>query len=180
MNSTHRPRIAIIAAVAKNGIIGKNGTLPWHLPEDLKHFKKLTTGKRIVMGRRTWESFPRPLPNREHVVVSSKSLTVPNDVIVVRSLSDALALANPTEPVFVIGGFALYAEALALADDLYLTEIDAAVDGDTSFPAWNRGQFVERSRDLHQGSLSKEAAAVPYAFVHYGRSTLQPIGTDAR
>jgi dihydrofolate reductase len=169
MNSTQRPRIALIAAVARNGIIGKNGTLPWRLPEDLKHFKALTTGKRIVMGRRTWESFPRPLPNREHVVVSSQKLAVPDDVIVVRSLNDALALPQPTEPVFVIGGFALYTEALAVADDLYLTEIDAAVDGDTMFPAWPRQQFVERSRAPRRGALSPESAEVAYDFVHYER-----------
>lgn len=173
MDSSPRPRVALIAAVANNGIIGKNGTLPWHLPDDLKHFKALTTGKRIVMGRRTWESFPKPLPNREHVVVSSQSLIVPNDVFVVRSLTEALALPKPTDPVFVIGGFALYAEALAVVDDLYLTEIDATVEGDTSFPGWNRGDFVERSRESHRGSLSKQGAEVPYAFVHYERDGLR-------
>lgn len=170
MNSSPRPRIALIAAVAKNGIIGKNGTLPWHLSEDLKHFKALTTGKRIVMGRRTWESFPRPLPNREHVVVSSQQLTVPTGVIVVRTLSEALALPSPTDPVFVIGGFAMYAKALAIADVLYLTEIDADVVGDTTFPIWNRAEFVERSREPHRGALSKESAEVRFDFVCYERA----------
>lgn len=170
MNSPSRPRIALIAAVAKNGIIGKNGTLPWHLPEDLKHFKALTTGKRIVMGRRTWESFPRPLPNREHIVVSSQKLTVPTDVIVVRTLSDALALPSPTDPVFVIGGFAMYAEALAVADVLYLTEIDANVEGDTTFPIWNRAEFVEQSREPHRGALSNGSAEVRFDFVCYERT----------
>jgi dihydrofolate reductase len=169
MNSPSRPRIALIAAVAKNGIIGKNGALPWHLPEDLKHFKALTTGKRIVMGRRTWESFPRPLPNREHIVVSSRRLTVPTGVIVVRALSEALALPSPSDPVFVIGGFAMYDEALAIADVLYLTEIDADVEGDTTFPLWNRAAFVERSRESHRGALFKESAAVRFDFVCYER-----------
>ncbi len=169
MNSTARPRIALIAAVAKNGVIGRNGSLPWHLPADLKHFKAITTGKRIVMGRRTWASFPKPLPHREHVVVSSRALEVPGDVIVVRSLGEALALTNPTDPVFVIGGFAMYAEALVIADDLYLTEIDAYVEGDTHFPTWSRNAFHEVSREVHEGALAPGAAPTRFDFVHFTR-----------
>jgi dihydrofolate reductase len=169
MNSPNRPRIALIAAVAKNGVIGRNGALPWHLSDDLKHFKALTTGKRIVMGRRTWESFPKPLPNREHVVVTSRELNVPLGVIVVRSLDDALVLANATDPVFVIGGSAMYREALAIVDDLYLTEIEADVDGDTHFPSWPRAQFREASRVVNSGTLNGDNAVVRFDFVHYTR-----------
>ncbi|MGL4229728.1 MAG: dihydrofolate reductase [Casimicrobium sp.] len=169
MTSPLRPRLALIAAVSRNGIIGKNGTLPWHLSADLKHFKALTTGKRIVMGRRTWESFPKPLPNREHVVVTSRALDVPEGAVCVRTLSQALALANPTDPVFVIGGNSLYEEAIALVDDLYLTEIDADVDGDTKFPLWDRAAFVEMNRETHQGSLAKDASPTQFDFVHYTR-----------
>ncbi len=170
MNSSLRPRLALIAAIAANGIMGRNGTLPWHLSADLKHFKTLTSGKRIVMGRRTWESFPKPLPNREHVVVSSQPLSLPEGVLVVRSLAEALALPpHETQPVFVIGGNAMYREALPLIDDLYLTEIEANVDGDTTFPAWDRAQFREASRERHAAPLHAGGAAVAFSFVHYVR-----------
>ena len=170
MTSFPRPRLALIAAVAANGTIGLNGTLPWHLPADLKHFKTLTSGKRIVMGRRTWQSFPKPLPNREHVVVSSLALSLPEGVRVVRSLAEALALPPHAEqPFFVIGGNAMYREALPLADDLYLTEIDASVEGDTTFPAWDRAQFREASREPHAAPLHAGGADVAFSFVHYVR-----------
>jgi dihydrofolate reductase len=171
MNSLKRPRIALIAAVARNGVIGRDGTLPWHLSDDLKHFKTLTSGKRIVMGRRTWQSFPKPLPNREHVVVTSQSLAVPLGVIVVRSLDDALALANATDPVFIIGGSAMYRDALLLADDLFLTEIHADVVGDTFFPAWPRGEFQEMSRTRNVGTLTSHSEQVQFDFVHYVRNS---------
>ena len=99
MTTPPRPRLALIAAVARNGVIGRDGTMPWHLSADLKHFKALTTGKRIVMGRRTWEAFPKPLPNREHVVVSSRALTLPLGVLQVRSLAEALAVPLVTSDV---------------------------------------------------------------------------------
>lgn len=170
MTSSPRPRLALIAAVAANGIIGRNGTMPWHLSVDLKYFKTLTSGKRIVMGRRTWEAFPKPLPNREHVVVSSQSLSLPDGVRLVRSLTEALALPPHAEsPVFVIGGNAMYREALPLADDLYLTEIESNVEGDTTFPAWDRAQFREASREHHAAPLHAGGADVAFSFVHYAR-----------
>lgn len=168
MTSLIRPRLALIAAVAANGTIGLNGTMPWHLSGDLKYFKNLTSGKRIVMGRRTWQAFPKPLPNREHVVVSSQDLALPDGVIRVRSLAAALALPPHAEStVFVIGGCAMYAEALPLADDLYLTEIAADVDGDTVFPPWDRAQFREASREQHAAPLHAGGPDVAFAFVHY-------------
>ena len=176
MTSSLRPRLALIAAVAANGVIGRNGTMPWHLPADLKYFKARTSGKRIIMGRRTWESFPKPLPNREHVVVSSQQLVVPDGVRVVRSLAEALALpAHHESPVFVIGGTAMYREALPLADDLYLAEIEADVDGDAMFPAWDRSQFHEVSRERHRAPLQPTQSPQPHnpevnlSWVHYAR-----------
>lgn len=172
MTTTPRPRLALIAAVARNGVIGRAGTLPWHLSADLKHFKALTTGKRIVMGRRTWEAFPKPLPNREHVVVSSQvhAMALPPGVIGVRTLAAALALPAPAEqPVFVIGGTRMYAEAMPLADDMFLTEIAVDVPGDAHFPPWDRTAFREVSRDRHLGALAADAPPVPFAFVHYER-----------
>ena len=170
MTSSLRPRLALIAAVAANGIIGLNGTLPWHLSADLKYFKTLTSGKRIVMGRRTWQSFPKPLPTREHVVVSSQVLLLPDGVMKVSSLAEALALPPHAEqPVFVIGGNAMYREALPLADDLYLTEIAANVDGDTTFPEWDRLLFREASREHHAAPLQAGGPDVAFSFVHYVR-----------
>lgn len=169
MSSPSRPRLALIAAVARNGIIGKDGKLPWHLSGDLKYFKTLTSGKRIIMGRRTWQAFPRPLPNREHVVVTSHALALPPGVIPVRSLPEALALQNPTEPVFIIGGNSLYAEALAQADDLYLTELALDAEGDTVFPPWDRTQYVERYRTPAEESDRVTGELIRYDFVHYAR-----------
>jgi dihydrofolate reductase len=170
MSSPPRPRLALIAAVAANGVIGRNGTMPWHLSTDLKYFKTLTSGKRIVMGRRTWEAFPKPLPNREHVVVSSTTISLPEGIIKVRSLADALALPPHAEqPIFVIGGNAMYREAMPLADDLYLTEIEANVDGDAAFPAWDPAQFREASRERHAAPLQPGGPDVAFSFVHYVR-----------
>ena len=170
MTSSPRPRLALIAIVAANGVIGRDGTMPWHISADLKYFKALTSGKRIIMGRRTWEAFPRPLPNREHVVVSSKQLVVPEGVLVVRSLTEALALPEHGEtPVFVIGGNAMYREALPLADDLYLTEIEADVAGDTHFPEWDRSQFLEVARERHSATLQPNDPEVNLSWVHYAR-----------
>ena len=173
MSFPNPPRLALIAAVAANGVIGRSGTMPWHLPADLRYFKACTSGKRIIMGRRTWESFPKPLPNREHVVVSSRTLVLPEGVRVLRSLTEALALPEHGEtPVFVIGGNAMYREALPLADDLYLTEIDADVAGDTYFPAWDRSQFLEVSRERTSARLQPTQPndpAVNLSWVHYVR-----------
>ena len=173
MSISNSPRLALIAAVAANGVIGRDGRMPWHLPADLKYFKTLTSGKRIIMGRRTWESFPKPLPNREHVVVSSRPLVVPDGVFVVRSLAAALALPAHAEiPVFVIGGNAMYREALPLADDLYLAEIEADVDGDTTFPTWDRSLFLEVSRERHRAPLQPTQPNDPevnLSWVHYVR-----------
>ena len=176
MSIPNSPRVALIAAVAANGIIGRDGMMPWHLSADLKYFKALTSGKRIIMGRRTWQAFPKPLPNREHVVVSSQALVVPEGVRVVRSLREALALpAHVETPVFVIGGNAMYRDALPLADDLYLTEIEADVAGDTYFPTWDRSQFLEVSRERHSAPLQSTQPAQPngpevnLSWVHYVR-----------
>jgi dihydrofolate reductase len=170
MTLSLRPRVALIAVVAANGTIGLNGTMPWHLSADLKYFKTLTSGKRIVMGRRTWESFPKALPNREHVVVTSSTVAFPEGVIKVASLTAALSLPpHAAQPVFVIGGTSMYREALPLADDLYLTEIEANVAGDTTFPAWDRTQFREVSREHHAAPLHPGEPEVAFSFVHYVR-----------
>jgi len=136
-------RLELIAAVAANGVIGRAGQLPWHLPDDLKRFKQLTYGHAIVMGRRTYESIGRPLPGRQNVVVSRGWKQRPHpDLVLAASLDEAIfeAAASPP-PAFIIGGAALYAAALPRVDVMHLTELDDAVDGDTFFPPFDRSQW---------------------------------------
>lgn len=142
-------RLVLIAAVARNGIIGKGGVLPWHLGADLQHFKRLTMGHAILMGRRTWESLGRPLPGRRSIVISRDPQWHADGVEHAVSLQAALDLVAGDRRAFVIGGARLYAQALPLADELHLTEIDHDFDGDTLFPAWDRSAFTETSRETH-------------------------------
>lgn len=132
--------ISIIAAVAENGVIGDKNALLWHISEDLKYFKSVTTGHPVVMGRKTYESLGRPLPNRENVVVTRQQIDIPG-CQVVHSLPDAVTLFPASEEVFVIGGAQLYAATLPLADRLYLTRVMHAYEGDTRFPAWDEAAW---------------------------------------
>jgi dihydrofolate reductase len=142
-------RISIIVAAAENGIIGRNGGLPWHLSDDLRRFKRLTMGHTIIMGRRTWESIGRALPGRRTIVVSrNPELQIDvADVEVALYLDEALdfAKASGEGEAFIVGGAELYRESLGRADRIYLTRVCATIDGDTSFPevAWNEWQLVE-------------------------------------
>ena len=159
--------LTLIAAVARNGVIGRDNRLPWHLPADLKHFKALTTGHAVIMGRKTWESLPeqfRPLPDRHNIVVTRNAGYRAEGAVVVTSLPAALAAAQSDE-AFVIGGAELYATALPLADRLQLTEIDVAFDGDTHFPAVAPRQWRETAREAH-----RDEAGLGYAFVTYERT----------
>lgn len=163
------PALALIAAVACNGVIGAGDEMPWHIPGDLRHFRALTTGHRVVMGRRTWESIGRALPGRENVIVSrDASLTAPG-CIVVRSLDAALDAALTDTPlplpVFCIGGAKLYADALPRADRLYLTEIDAEFDGDTYMPSIDYSHW----RELSRVAEIDPKTGLHYAFVEYAR-----------
>jgi dihydrofolate reductase len=141
------PRITLIVARARNGVIGRDGKLPWRLPEDLAFFKRTTMGQPIVMGRRTWESIGRPLPGRRSIVVSQQAGFVAAGAEVVPSLDEALRLCAGSEEMFVIGGAQLYAEALPSADRLIVTEIDADFEGDTHWPAPDAAQWREAARE---------------------------------
>lgn len=133
--------LSIIVAVARNGVIGDKNTLLWHISEDLKHFKSLTSGHPVIMGRKTFESLGRPLPNRTNVVVSRQAAEIPGCTLV-RSLDEALDLfPDPAEEIFVIGGAQIYAEALPRADRFYLTRVEHDYEGDTRFPEWNLGEW---------------------------------------
>jgi len=158
------PRVFLVAALARNGVIGAQGKLPWRLPEDLQHFKRLTLGRPVIMGRRTWESLGRPLPGRENIVVTRRAGYEAAGANVASSLQAAIALCAEEPVAFVIGGAEIYAAALALADGLVLTEIDRDYAGDTRFPAWNRSAWKATQRETH---ASKEG--VRFDFVLYER-----------
>lgn len=154
--------LIIIAALTKNRVIGKDGKIPWHIPEDLKRFKELTSGHTVLMGRRTYESLGRPLPNRRNVVLTSKALT---GVETYSTLEQALQALKDEERVFVIGGGRVFAELLESADELHLTIVDRIVEGDTFFPRYEN--LVERDF-----KLVKKEEHPGYAFVHYERMKL--------
>ncbi|MDE6445475.1 MAG: dihydrofolate reductase [Alistipes sp.] len=128
--------ISIIVAIAENGVIGSNNTLLWHIREDLQHFKAITTGHPVIMGRKTFESLGRPLPNRRNVVITRQE-TAFEGCDTVHSLAEALALFPADQEVFIIGGAQIYAKALPLARRFYLTRIGHPYQGDTRFPAWD-------------------------------------------
>jgi len=159
--------VTIVAAVTRNGVIGHDGGIPWRIPEDMVRFRELTTGHAVVMGRRTWESLPdqfRPLPGRDNVVVTRNPDWSAQGADRAGSVEDALELLESAPRVFVIGGGEIYAAALPFADELLLTEIADDIEGDTTFPAWNRDEFdeVERRERVTEGGTR-------FAFVRYVR-----------
>ena len=161
-----QPRVYLVAAVAANGIIGANGKLPWHIPEELKHFKKLTLGHPVIMGRRTWESLKGPLPQRENIVVTRQAGYDAPGAAVASSLDAALAMCIGEPVAFVIGGTQLYEASLPLAAGLVLTEIQRDYEGDTWFPKWDRAQWKETQREAHTA-----ASGVRFDLVLYERIT---------
>lgn len=159
--------IALVAAVGRNGEIGRNNDLLWRTREDQQRFRSTTMGHPVVMGRRTWDSLPerfRPLPGRRNIVVTRNPNWSGAGAEAALSLDAALALAGDAAQVFVIGGAQLYAAALPLADELVLTEIDAAFEADAFFPRWDRGAYEELAREPHVDPEGR-----PYAFVTYRR-----------
>ncbi|HKQ27446.1 MAG TPA: dihydrofolate reductase [Burkholderiales bacterium] len=155
-------RIYLVAAVAANGIIGAKGELPWRLPEDLKHFKRITMGHPIIMGRRTWESLKGALPGRDNIVVTRRAGYEAPGAAVANSLEAALALCMGEPLVFVIGGSQLFAESLPIAAGLVMTEIHKDFEGDTRFPDYDRSRWRESQRERHVA-----ADGMPFDFVLY-------------
>ena len=156
--------VSLIVAMAKNRVIGVNNQLPWRLPADLKHFKATTMAKPIVMGRKTWESIGRPLPGRFNIVISRQQGYVAEGASVVNSLADGLALAcreavsAGLDEVFVIGGEAIYRQALADAVKIYLTEVDVELEGDAWFPEIEQNEWKEVSRKCYPVTLDENPA----------------------
>jgi dihydrofolate reductase len=159
-----RPCLTLVAAMAGNRVIGIENRLPWHLPEDLRHFKAVTLGKPVVMGRKTFESIGRPLPGRRNIVVTRQTEWQADGVECAQGIEAALQLAGEVEEVCLIGGAELYAQALSYADCLMLTEISASYDGDAYFPEFLSAGWREVSRETH---LSEQG--LQYAFVEYRR-----------
>jgi dihydrofolate reductase len=163
-------KIVLIAAFAQNRVVGIENRLPWHLPEDLKYFKRTTSGKAIIMGRKTYDSIGRPLPNRTNIVITrNPDFTAPG-IKVVASLEAAIELAkevnyiNDVDEVMIIGGASIYESALPIADRLYLTHVHAEVEGDAYFPEVNFQQWSETSREDYKAS---EKNPYDYSFVVY-------------
>lgn len=165
-------KISLIAAIAENNCIGNNNKLPWYLPEDLKYFKAITSGKAIIMGRNTYDSLGKPLPNRTNIVITrNKDFSAAEGVRVVHSLDEAIKVAEAVahiqgqDEVLVIGGAQIYTEALNRANRLYLTEVCKTVSGDAFFPDWEKSDWQEMAREKHH----YEPAALDYSFVVYDR-----------
>jgi len=144
-----KPIISLIAAMAKNRIIGKENKMPWHLPADLAHFKAVTLGKPVIMGRKTYESIGRALPGRKNIIISRDRTYKAEGCESASSLEEALALVDNVEEIMIIGGGHLYSQTIPLADKLYLTFIDLDIDGDTQFPEYKQLNLNEVKREGH-------------------------------
>jgi dihydrofolate reductase len=163
-------RLAVIVAAAENAVIGRNNALPWHLPEDLRYFKKVTMGKPIVMGRKTFESIGRPLPGRANIVITRNPGFQAEGVRVVASLEEALQLAeniaviDGAQELVVIGGAEIYKAAIPRADRLYITEVHASVEGDACLPPIEWGDWQEVGRERY---TAQDPNPYDYSFVVY-------------
>ncbi|ODU29650.1 MAG: diacylglycerol kinase [Thiobacillus sp. SCN 62-729] len=162
----NKPRVSVIAALARNRVIGVENRLPWRLPEDLAHFKALTLNHPILMGRKTFESLGRPLPGRTNIVITRNVDYRRDGCLVADSIPAAIALCEDADEVFFIGGAELYAQVIPLADRLYLTEVDIDAQGDAWFPDYDRSAFREVSREPHTGV---KGDALRFDFVVYER-----------
>jgi dihydrofolate reductase len=165
-------KLSIIVAAARNGVIGKNNQLPWHLPQDLKYFRAMTTGKPVIMGRKTFESIGKPLPNRTNIVITRNTNWVHDGVLVVNDLIEAVEKAkkmlmqqdNSELEAMIIGGAEIYKTALTIVDRVYLTYIDRDVDGDAWFPVLSSTEWY-----LSKVQKGEEFASEPYEFRVYDR-----------
>ena len=159
------PNLHLIAAVARNNVIGRDGDLPWRLPDELKHFRRLTMGQIVLMGRKTYESLPKRLDGRDMWVLSRKADFSAEGIRVFADLQQALAAAG-ARPVFVIGGASLYTACLPLASDLHLTHVAASPEGDTHFPALDLAQWTQLAAEQHPAD---ERHAHAFCMAHYRR-----------
>ena len=154
-------RIALVVAVSRNGVIGRDGGLPWHISSDLKRFKAITMGKPVIMGRKTWESLPkRPLIGRQNIVITRQKSYHAGDAIVVADVTAAIAAAGHVEEIAIIGGGEIYRTVFPMADRIYLTEVDLEVEGDTHFPKLVPGEWREVARETYPAGPKDSASFV--------------------
>ena len=159
--------LSIIVAAAENNAIGKDNKLIWHLSDDLKHFKNLTNGHHIIMGRKTFESFPKPLPNRTHIVITrQENYSVPDGVIVVNNLTDAIDAAKKDSNPYIIGGGEIYKQALNIVDKIEITRVHSTFDADTFFPEIDKSIWKETSKTFHP---KDEKNDFDFSFITYER-----------
>lgn len=157
--------ISIIAAIAKNNAIGKDNDLIWHISEDLKRFKKLTSGHTIIMGRKTYESLPfKPLPNRKNIILSGKTDLKFKGAIVANSIEDALKECESEDEIFICGGAAVYKKFINIADKMYITEINQEFEGDTFFPDYNQDNWKIK---LQSEKYTDKKSNIEYKFIDY-------------
>ncbi len=168
-------KITLIVALADNGVIGRAGGLPWHLPDDLRRFKSLTMGRPILMGRRTFESIGRPLPGRRNLVMTRSRLASTAAVETVADLSAAIELCDSAAELCVIGGAAVYQQALPLATHLELTRVHATIDGDVYFPTFDAAQWRERSRFERSAD---DRHSWPMTYLTFERISLVAAGVE--
>ena len=159
-----KPKLSIIVAMAKNRTIGVNNTLPWRCPEDLKHFKALTMGHHMIMGRKTFDSIGKPLPGRTTVVVTRDTKLKIEGCLVAHSLPDAIKACAHDDQIFIVGGADIYAQSLPLADTLYITEIQQDVAGDAHFPEFDTSVWQETAREVRSQETPQP---LHYHFVTY-------------
>jgi dihydrofolate reductase len=153
--------VSIVVAIAENYAIGKNNQLLWHMPADLKHFKNITSGHTVIMGRKTYDSVGKPLPNRRNIIVTRQDIKI-EGCEVVKSIEDALALCANEDEVFIVGGAEIYKLAMSKTDRIYLTIIHHSFDADTLFPEIDYMEWKETAREDHQPD---EKNKFPYSFI---------------
>jgi dihydrofolate reductase len=160
--------ITLIAAIGKNNELGKDNQLIWHLPNDFKRFKAITTGHYIVMGRKTFESFPKPLPNRTHVIITRQKNYISENCIVVNSIEDAIATCPKDETIFVIGGGEIYKQSIKIADKLEITRVHHTFEADTFFPEINMEEWELIFEEYHP---KDEKHNFDFTFLTYSRKS---------
>ncbi|TWJ04726.1 dihydrofolate reductase [Mucilaginibacter frigoritolerans] len=158
--------ITIVVAISENHVIGKDNKLLWYLPNDLKHFKDITTGHTVIMGRKTYESVGKPLPKRRNIIITRQDIAI-EGCEVVNSIETALALSKDEEEVFIVGGAEIYKQSLHLTNRIYLTIVHKEFDGDSFFPEINKNEWNEVYREDYQPD---EKNSLPYSFITYERT----------
>lgn len=166
LKASRNPELTLIAALSRNGVMGRDNSLPWHLPADLQFFKQTTMGKPLLMGRRTWQSIGRALPGRQMIVLSRDAAYHAAGCAIAHSLEEALALARPAAELMVIGGAALFEQTLPIAARMYLTRIEADVVGDTWFPRWDPAEWQLAWEEAHPAD---DRHAWPFRFQRWER-----------